>query len=160
MAAKPSPALIVAAVLAAATLATPLIARFEGYRPFGYKDPAPGAYDTICYGHKQPGVAGKTDTDDQCAALLAQDAVSRGLDISKCIPADTPTSTRAAFTSFAFNVGAAKFCASTMAKKAQAGDWRGACAEFPKWIYAGGKVLPGLPPRREAERELCERGLT
>lgn len=160
MATKPSPALVVAAVLGAAALATPLIARFEGYRPSGYKDPAPGAYDTICYGHKQAGVAGKTDTDDQCAALLAQDTVSHGLDISKCLPADTPTNARAAFTSFAFNVGAEKFCASTMAKKAQAKDWRGACAELSKWIYAGNTVLPGLPPRRAAERELCERGLT
>jgi lysozyme len=153
------PAPLVAIVLAAAAMATPLIARFEGYRPTGYKDPAPAAYDTICYGHKQAGSAGKTVSDDECAALLAGDAVSHGLDISRCIPPDTPTSTRAAFTSFAFNVGTAKFCASTMAKKARARDWRGACAEFPKWIYAGGKTLPGLPPRREAERRLCERDL-
>lgn len=153
------PAGMVAAVLGAAALATGTIASFEGYRPTGYKDPAPGAFDSICYGHKQAGTAGKTDTAAQCAALLAQDAVSHGLDIAPCIPADTPTSTRAAFISFAFNVGSGAFCKSTMARKAMARDFKGACAELPKWVTAGGKPLPGLVTRRAAERQLCEQDL-
>lgn len=153
------PAALVAAVLAAAALATPLIGKFEGYALVGYKDPAPGAFETICYGHKQAGVLGKRDTDIQCGQLLANDALSHGMDISGCIPADTPINVRAAFTSFAFNVGSQKFCSSTMAKKANARDWRGACAEFPRWTLSGGKPLPGLVSRRAAERQLCEQDL-
>lgn len=152
-------AALAAAVAAAAMAATPLIAHFEGRRTHGYKDPAPGAFETICYGHKQAGVLGKTKTPAECAQILAADAIAHGTDISRCIPVDTPLNTRAAFTSFAFNVGAPTFCKSTMARKARARDWRGACAEFPKWTYAGGKQLPGLAPRRAAERQLCEKGL-
>jgi len=143
----------------AAALATPVIAKFEGLRNTGYKDPAPGAFDTICYGHKQAGVAGKTDSDAQCAQLLANDAVAHGMDVSSCIPIETPVSVRAAFTSFAFNVGAPTFCKSTMAAKARAKDWKGACAEFPKWTFSGTVQLPGLVTRRTAEQALCEQDL-
>jgi len=140
-------------------MATPVIGKFEGLRNTGYKDPAPGAYDTICYGHKQAGVAGKHMTDAQCGVLLANDAVAHGMDVSGCIPLETPTSVRAAFTSFAFNVGAPTFCKSTMATKARAKDWKGACAEFPKWVSSGKVQLPGLVARRVAEQQLCEQDL-
>jgi lysozyme len=107
----------------------------------------------------EPGVIGKTYDDQKCAELLAQDAVKHGLDIAKCLPDELPTETRAAFISFGFNVGSAKFCASTLAAKARAGDLRGACAELSRWTTAGGKTLPGLVKRRATERALCERGL-
>jgi GH24 family phage-related lysozyme (muramidase) len=45
------------------------------------------------------------------------------------------------------------------ARKANAGDMPGACAELSRWTRAGGNELPGLVKRRAAERELCERGL-
>jgi lysozyme len=32
----------------------------------------------------------------------------------------------------------------------------GAAAEFPRWKYAGGKVIRGLERRRAAEREMFE----
>ena len=67
---------------------------------------------------------------------------------------------KAAFLSFAFNVGAQKFCGSTLVKKANQGDMPGACAELSRWTYAGGRELPGLVKRRAAERALCERGLS
>lgn len=148
----------VAAVLAAASVAVTGIAAHEGWINAGYRDPIGVA--TACAGHTGPdAVLGKTYTDEQCAALLAQDAVKHGLDIAPCLPDELPTNTRAAFISFAFNVGAAKFCGSTLSKKAMAGDLRGACAELPKWTYAGGKQLPGLVSRRARERALCESGL-
>jgi lysozyme len=104
-------------------------------------------------------VIGKAYTDEQCAADLAQDAVRHGMDIAPCLPAELPVETRAAFISFAFNIGAAKFCGSTASRKARAGDLAGACAELSRWVYAGGKQLPGLVRRRAAERRLCEQGL-
>ncbi|WP_405045477.1 glycoside hydrolase family protein [Pseudomonas aeruginosa] len=48
---------------------------------------------------------------------------------------------------------------STLLRKLNAGDVRGACAELSRWVYAGGKKLGGLVRRRAAERELCEIGL-
>ncbi|HTD03821.1 lysozyme [Undibacterium sp.] len=47
----------------------------------------------------------------------------------------------------------------TMVRKLNAGDYAGACNELPRWVYAGGKILPGLVKRRAAEQELCLRGL-
>lgn len=148
-----------AAVLGAAALATPLIAEFEGYEPRGYADPAPGRFETVCFGHKQAGVLGRRFSDDDCLALLAEDAARHGVEIDRCLTAPLSVETRAAFTAFAFNVGAAQFCGSTLARKANGGDLAGACAELSRWTYAGGKPLPGLVRRRAAERALCEKGL-
>ncbi len=66
---------------------------------------------------------------------------------------------RAAFLSFAFNVGEGVLCKSTLVRKANAGDLQGACAELSRWTYAGGKQLPGLVQRRAVERQMCEGGL-
>jgi lysozyme len=149
----------VAAVLAASALAVPVIGKFEGWRNVGYRDPAPGAFETICAGHREPGVLGQTYSDQRCAELLSQDAVKHGLEIARCLPPDLPIEVRAAFTSIGFNLGAAAFCKSSMSRKALAGDLPGACASLSLYVYAGGKRLSGLVSRRAAERALCERGL-
>ncbi|THA16154.1 lysozyme [Rodentibacter pneumotropicus] len=64
-----------------------------------------------------------------------------------------------AMTSIVFNVGCGAMRKSTMFRKANAGDYIGACHELPKWVYAGGKKLRGLEIRREKERALCLRDL-
>jgi lysozyme len=59
-----------------------------------------------------------------------------------------------ALVSFVFNLGVGNFRTSTLLKKLNAGDNDGAAQEFGRWIHAGGKALPGLVRRREAERAL------
>ena len=59
-----------------------------------------------------------------------------------------------ALVSFTFNVGQRAFSDSTLLRKLREGDFEGAAAEFPRWRYAGGKVLRGLERRRAAEREM------
>lgn len=59
-----------------------------------------------------------------------------------------------ALVDFAYNAGAQNLRTSTLLKKLNAGDYSGASAEFPKWVNGGGKKLPGLIKRREAERQL------
>lgn len=153
-----TPAQRVAAVLGACALAVPVIATYEGYVPKGYSDPVGIA--TACYGHTgDDAILGRVYTADQCAGLLAQDAIKHGLDIDQCLTRPIPEASRAAFISFAFNIGAAKFCSSSVARKANAGDLAGACAGLSAWVFAKGRILPGLVTRRKAERELCERGL-
>lgn len=61
--------------------------------------------------------------------------------------------------SLTFNVGCNTARKSTLFRKLNAGDIRGACNEFPRWVYAGGKKLRGLEIRREKERALCLTGL-
>ena len=88
--------------------------------------------------------------------MLVASLESHGAEIAACIPPDLPDSVKAASLSFGYNVGAAKFCASTFASRLRIYD-RGACAELDRWVYAGGQKLPGLVTRRARERALCER---
>jgi lysozyme len=59
-----------------------------------------------------------------------------------------------ALVSFAFNAGLGNLQNSTIRAKANRGDWQGAADAFMAWVKGGGKVLPGLVKRREAERAL------
>lgn len=61
---------------------------------------------------------------------------------------------KAALIDFVYNLGAGAFGSSTLLKKLNAGDYKGAADEFPKWVYAGGRVLGGLVNRRKIERDL------
>jgi lysozyme len=56
-----------------------------------------------------------------------------------------------ALVSFAFNAGLGNLQRSTIRMRANRGDWEGAAAAFRMWTKGGGKVLPGLVKRREAE---------
>ena len=59
-----------------------------------------------------------------------------------------------ALVSFAFNAGLGNLQRSTIRMKANRGDWEGAAEAFMAWTKGGGKVLPGLVKRRQAERDL------
>lgn len=150
-----------AATLAASSIAVPMIAEREGFVPVGYPDPGPLGVKlpTACFGATKGIVLGKRYTEQECAQMLADDVVRHGLDIAPCLPPTLPLETRAAFISFGYNVGSGAFCASTLSRKARAGDLAGACNELLRWTKAGGRELPGLVKRRKAERELCMRGL-
>ena len=59
-----------------------------------------------------------------------------------------------ALVSFAFNAGLGNLQRSQIRMRANRGDWEGAAEAFMAWTKGGGKVLPGLVRRREAERAL------
>lgn len=54
----------------------------------------------------------------------------------------------------AYNIGTGNLQRSTIRMKANRGDWEGAAEAFMAWTKGGGKVLPGLVRRREAEKAL------
>jgi len=56
-----------------------------------------------------------------------------------------------ALVSISFNFGLGNLQRSTIRMKANRGDWQGAAEAFRAWTKGGGKVLPGLVKRREAE---------
>lgn len=132
-------------------LAAPLVMRFEGLQTKPYLDPI--GLKTVCYGETHAPM--RTYTPAECEAMLMESLELHGSDIAACLPAGLPDNQKAAALSFAYNVGAAKACASTFAAKLRAGDPT-ACAELSRWVYADGKVLQGLVKRRAAERALCE----
>ncbi len=63
-----------------------------------------------------------------------------------------------ATTDFVFNLGVGRFIASTYRRKLNTGDIQGAKAELPKWVYGGGRVLPGLVRRAQARMALFPEG--
>ena len=141
----------------AVALAVPLVAHFEGYVPWVHRDPIGRL--AACYGHDdQTMTLGKRFTAAECQAMLDEDLLKHA-EALDCIKTPMTDGQKAAFLSFAFNVGNKAFCDSTLARKANAGDMPGACAELSRWTRAGGRELPGLVKRRAAERDLCERGL-
>lgn len=60
----------------------------------------------------------------------------------------------AAVADFVFNLGAGRYKASTLRRRIAAGDWPGAAEQLGRWVWGGGKRLPGLIVRRSAEAEL------
>jgi lysozyme len=56
-----------------------------------------------------------------------------------------------ALVSISFNFGLGNLQRSTIRMRANRGDWSGAADAFRVWTKGGGKVLPGLVKRREAE---------
>lgn len=59
-----------------------------------------------------------------------------------------------AIVDFAYNLGPGRLQTSTLRKRIEAGDWEGAAEELKKWVRGGGRILPGLVRRREAECKL------
>ncbi|EDW4372110.1 lysozyme [Salmonella enterica subsp. diarizonae] len=126
----------------------------EGVRYQPYQDVV-GVW-TVCYGHTGKDIIlGKTYTKAECQALLDKDLALVAARIDPLIKVSIPESERAAFYSFAYNVGTGAFAKSTLLKKLNAGDQAGACNELKRWTYAGGKQWKGLVTRREIEREVC-----
>lgn len=124
-----------------------------------YKDL--GGVLTYCTGATEDAQWGKTYTPAECAAQLDRDLERHAAGIAECIPMDRLTDgQRVAFVDAAFNIGVQAFCGSSMARKANAGDMRGACDALLLWNRVGGREVAGLTKRRQRERELCLKGLT
>ena len=68
--------------------------------------------------------------------------------------ATEPEGRLAAIVDFTFNLGAGRLQTSTLRRRINQRDWGAAAIELRRWIYGGGKVLPGLVTRREAEAVL------
>ena len=144
----------------ALTLAADLCRFFEGFSSKPYICPA--GYPTIGYGtvYKPDGTK-VTMQDAPISRELANDWLMRELEhnymagVLKASPVlITNEKALAAITDFAYNLGVARYRASTLKRRVDAQDWSGACEELAKWNKGGGKVLPGLVKRRQAEIDL------
>lgn len=62
---------------------------------------------------------------------------------------------KAVFIDFRHNKKYNALVNSTLLKKANLGDLRGACMENPRWKFAGSVVLPGLEIRGNSNEEIC-----
>ena len=62
-----------------------------------------------------------------------------------------PENRLAAVVDFTFNLGAGRLQTSTLRRRINQMDWAGAALQLRKWVHGGGRVLPGLVARRQAE---------
>lgn len=154
----PSKRLVALVGTAATGLLLAYVPAFEGVVLRGYEDPI--GVVSACAGHTATAALGRAYTPEQCEALLQDDLERHAAGVLACTPSlEGRTFQLAAAVSLAYNVGVGAYCSSTMAARFRAGRWADGCAELSRWIYAGGKQLPGLVKRRAAERALCEVGL-
>lgn len=121
---------------------------FEGLRLKAYLCPA--GYWTIGYGSivgVKPG-----DQIDYAEAIRRFDrdwAVAR-CGARACCPGLSGNRLEA-LADFVFNLGVGRLRASTLRGKINAGEWQEVPQELRKWVWGGGRRLPGLVARREAE---------
>jgi lysozyme len=146
---------------AVAAVLVSLVSSEEGLRNYAYRDPV--GIPTICFGETKGVRIGDYKTTDQCKSLLVSELSVYSAGVDRCLKAQTSDKTYAAFVSFTYNVGIGAFCGSSLLKKANAGDLRGACDGLLAWDKAkklGVTItLPGLTRRRQDERALCLEGL-
>jgi lysozyme len=112
----------------------------------------PAGFWTIGYGHlcdpKHPPI-----TETEAEVYLARDLQSALTATLRYCPvlATEPEGRLAAIVDFTFNLGAGRLQTSTLRQRINQRDWLAAGQELRRWVYGGGRVLPGLVTRRDAE---------
>ena len=110
---------------------------------------------TIGYGHTGRDVhPGQVITLEQAEELLRQDMLIAELAVNHDVHVPLTQNQFDALCDLVFNIGGSEFSTSHLLLYLNEGFYTKAADEFPKWNHAGGKVLPGLTKRREAERQL------
>ena len=115
----------------------------------------PAGFWTIGYGHlcdsKHPPI-----TEAEAEVYLARDLQSALVATLRYCPvlATEPESRLAAIVDFTFNLGAGRLQTSTLRRRINQRDWAASAQELRRWVYGGGRVLPGLITRRVAESAL------
>jgi lysozyme len=121
----------------------------------------PAGYWTIGYGHlcdpKHPPIA-EAEADSYLANDL-QTALGATLRVCPAL-ATEPEVRLAAIVDFTFNLGAWRLQTSTLRRRVNQQDRIAVGRELRWWVYGGGKVLPQLVARREAEVMLVAADLT
>lgn len=115
----------------------------------------PAGFWTIGYGH----LCSKDHapiTEYEAERYLSDDLRSAYDTTLRWCPvlAAEPEARLAAIVDFTFNLGAGRLQRSTLRRRINQRDWKEAAYEINRWVYGGGKKLPGLIARRAQEAEL------
>ena len=119
----------------------------------------PAGFWTIGYGHlcdpKHPPI-----TEAEAEVYLARDLrTALAATLRYCpVLATEPEGRLAAIVDFTFNLGAGRLQTSTLRRRVNQRDWSAAEQELRRWVYGGGRALPGLIARRDAEAALVNGG--
>jgi len=146
------------------TLTIELVKRFEGFRAKPYLCPA--GIPTIGYGstHYADGravmLADAPMSKEAAHELMEAELRRRHLPavLRLCPKAAGDVKTVNALVDFCYNLGTGRLQTSTLRRKVNSQDWTGAREQIRKWVRGGGRILPGLVARREAEAALLPHG--
>ena len=136
------------------------IVSWEGYRGEAYV-PVAGDVATIGFGSTRRDDGSPVQEGDRTSPVQALQRALRDVTqfegaLKQCVHVPLSQGEYDAFTSLAYNIGPAAFCASTLVRKLNAGDYAGACEEILRWNRFQGRVLKGLVNRRESEYRMCK----
>jgi lysozyme len=146
-----------AGALMAAAIA--LVGGWEGLRTVAYRDIV--GVPTVCFGETRGVEMGDRYTVEECQVMLGNGLVEFETGMRRCLtnPDAIPGKSYVAFLSLSYNIGTAGFCGSTVARRANEGNYRAACEAILMWNKAGGRVVQGLVNRRQDERRICLEGV-
>jgi lysozyme len=141
-------------------LAAELCKRFEGFRSKPYLCPANVA--TIGYGSTYYANGTKVTLNDplmiekDAHVLLMAELEHTYLPgvLRNCPILATDVKKCNAIVDFVYNLGIGRLQTSTLKRKINAQEWEQAKEQLMLWTKGGGKVLPGLLKRRQAECSL------
>lgn len=131
-----------------------LVMGAEGFRARPYLCPA--GFWTIGYGELcQPDHPPVTEPEARQTLLerLLPIYLAHAYRLSPGLPGAS-TRRQAAIADFVYNLGPGRYAASTLRRRVAAEDWPAAAVEIRKWVFGGGRKLPGLVIRRELEANL------
>lgn len=134
-----------------------LLEQFEGLRLEAYLDSA-GIY-TIGWGSiKYPNGSkvklGDKITKDQAKEYKLYDLKEFESTVNTYVTVPLSQNQYDALVSLSYNIGSGAFKNSTLLKKLNSGDYKGAAEQFLVWNKVNSKRVQGLVNRREAERNL------
>jgi lysozyme len=124
----------------------------EGCRLTAYQDS--GGVWTIGVGHTAGVKPGQRATMAEVEEWLREDVGDSEDAVASLVKVALTQNQYDALVSFVFNLGATQFSDSTLLKKLNAGDYKGAQGQFKRWVYDNGEIQPGLVKRRNGEAML------
>ncbi|MFN3074739.1 lysozyme [Acinetobacter sp. TY2] len=139
-----------------------LICSFEGLKLKAYDDGVGVwtiGFGTTIYPNGIKVRKGDTCTEAQAKAYMAHDLKKFESAVDSAVTVSINQNQFDALVSLTYNIGTGAFKESTLLKRLNALDYKGASAQFAVWNKGGGRVMQGLVNRRAVERELFEKTL-
>ena len=138
-----------------------LIEQFEGFSAKPYI--CPSGWLTIGYGHvireHEKDALAEGISEAQAEALLKQDISYSERAVSRLIEVGLSQGRFDALVSFTFNLGAGALQRSTLRRKINRQLHLDVPQELMKWVWGGGRKLPGLVRRRIAESHIYSKSI-
>lgn len=137
-----------------------LIQHFEGFAAMPYTCPA--GYLTVGYGHvvKAHEDFSRGISQREAQRLLQADVQVAEQAVLRLISVPLADGQFDALVSYTFNLGAGALQRSTLRRKVNGGYHHEVPQELMRWVFAGGRKLPGLVRRRTSEGELYWLGMS